>query len=70
MCAYMHVCILGLICQEKVQKVLFQTLKMAVISQGQGSLRLNSQTILPLTSSNVPTSFRWNNQVECRFGEK
>ena len=49
--------------------MLFLTLKMAAISQGQGRIRSYSRTRCSFnTPSNIPTKFRWNNQH--RLGEK
>ena len=48
---------------EKSAKMWFQTLKTPAISQGQGRLRSNSQTMWRLPLVNIATKFRLNNHA-------
>ena len=42
----------------------FQTLKMAIISPGQGLLRSKFADKVHLAPSNVPTEFGWSNNID------
>ena len=51
---------------EKNAKMQFHTLKIATTSQGTGRSEVKFVDKVPLTPSNAPTKFRWNNQNKFR----